>query len=76
VRRRWVAPGRRSSLDWIGLFRIGTPNASYQEAWWWYTNGASGTRLFKAPAQPGEYEFRYLPDDGYIDVARSPLTVR
>ena len=32
--------------------------------------------MFKAPPQPGEYEFRYLLDDGFIDVARAPVTVR
>ena len=30
-----------------------------------------GTFELTAPAQPGRYEFRYLLDDGYVDVARS-----
>ena len=32
--------------------------------------------MFRAPFQSGENEFRYLLDDGYIDVARAPVTVR
>lgn len=67
----WVAPsGRR--LDWIGLFKVGDPNTSYENGWWAYTDGApSGTLTLTAPAQPGQYEFRYLLDDGFLDVARS-----
>lgn len=71
----WVAPTGRSSFDWVGLFRVGEPNTSY--LWYEYTNGAtSGTVTLSAPTQPGQYEFRYLLDDGYIDVVRSgPVTV-
>ena len=66
----WVAPGARSAWDWVGLFKIGDPNGIY--GWYEYTKGAaSGTFELTAPAQPGRYEFRYLLDDGYVDVARS-----
>jgi hypothetical protein len=59
-------------LDWIGLFKLGDPSTNYEEYWWEYTNGAtSGTKTIIAPSQPGQYEFRYLLDDGYIDVIRS-----
>ena len=62
--------------DWIGLFGIGVPSTGYQEGYWQYVpNGLSGTLMFKAPSQPGEYELRYLLDDGFIDVARAPVTV-
>ena len=72
----WVAPSGRSGSDWIGLFKVGLPSESYENGWWQYTNGAaSGTLTLSAPTQPGEYEFRYLLDDGFIDVARSPVTV-
>lgn len=73
----WVAPGRSNPAtdgDWIGLFRIGDPNR--QRVWERYTTGVSGTFTLDAPLAPGEYEFRYLVDDDFIDVARSkPVTV-
>lgn len=73
----WVAPAGRSGGDWIGLFRIGDPNTSYEDGWWRYTNDTtSGTLTLNAPAQPGQYEFRYLLDDWYVDVARTSVRVR
>ena len=41
-------------------------------------NGAtSGTLTLTAPTRPGQYEFRYLSDDSFLDLARSrPVTVR
>jgi hypothetical protein len=72
-----VAPGRsRPDLngDWIGLFRVGDDNTA--SVWSLPTTGVNGTLTLSAPVQPGEYEFRYLVDDDYIDVARSrPVTV-
>src|SRR5437773_11371127 len=39
---------------------------------WVYTGGAaSGTFLTTAPDTPGDYEFRYLLNNGYTDAARS-----
>jgi hypothetical protein len=65
----WAIPASHYA-DLIGLFIVGGSDLDglgYQ-----YTNGAtSGTQTWTAPAQPGLYEFRYLPDDGYYDVARS-----
>jgi len=70
----WVAPGRSNPGDWIGLFKIGDPNTVY--VWSQATTGVSGTFTLSAPAQAGEYEFRYLVDDDFIDVRRSsPVTV-
>ena len=53
-----------------------TPNTSY-DYWWEYTDGAtSGTLTLSAPTAPGQYEFRYLLDDGFVDTVRSsPVTV-
>jgi hypothetical protein len=66
----WTAPSGQSSLDWIGMFRVGAQNTDY--GFWIYTDGATaGTWALNAPGQPGEYEFRYLLDDWYVDVARS-----
>jgi hypothetical protein len=67
---QWTAPPGRPPTDWIGLYRVGDPNTAY--GWWAYTNGAtSGSFLLNAPDDPGTYEFRYLVNDGYTDVARS-----
>ena len=70
----WTAPGGRSG-DWIAVFRVA---GSYDDDWYGLTNGAtSGTHTLIAPTRPGRSEFRYLVDDGFLDVARSsPVTVR
>lgn len=70
----WTAPAARAG-DWIAVFRVG---GTYDDDWWGHTNGAtSGTLTVTAPTRPGRYEFRYLLDDGFIDVARSSaVTVR
>jgi hypothetical protein len=31
---------------------------------------------FTAPGLAGDYEFRYLLDDGFVDVARASVAVR
>ena len=70
----WIGPNGRAALDWIGLFKLGASNTSYENGWWEYTNGAaSGTLTLSAPTEPGAYEFRFLLNDGYGDVARSTL---
>jgi len=67
----WIAPSATHG-DWIGLFKVGDPNTSYGGRWWKYTDGAtSGTLALSAPMEPGQYEFRYLLDDDFIDVVRS-----
>jgi uncharacterized protein (TIGR03437 family) len=70
----WTAPGGRAG-DWIAVFRVGE---SYDDDWYGLTNGAtSGTRTLTAPTRPGQYEFRYLLDGGFLEVVRSsPVTVR
>ena len=66
----WSAPAGSSVYDWIALYRVGDPNLAY--GWWRYTNGAtSGTFFLSAPETPGDYEFRYLVNNGFTDVARS-----
>jgi hypothetical protein len=72
----WLAPGRPATLDWIGLFRVGVPSTSYQDGLWQYTYSASGTTTFTALERAGDYEVRYLLDDGYLDVARAAVSIR
>lgn len=58
--------------DWIEFSRTSDPNLFY--GWAGYTEGArSGTFTFTVPSQAGQYEFRYLLDDGWIDTARSTV---
>jgi hypothetical protein len=67
----WTAPaGGTSSSDWIALYRVGASNSQY--GWWQYTNGAtSGNFTLTAPSEAGQYEFRYLRNNGYTSVATS-----
>jgi hypothetical protein len=71
----WTAPSGSSATDWIGLFATGSPNTA--PVWRQYTGGAaSGTASVAAPATAGTYEFRYLLNNTYTDVARSnPISV-
>jgi hypothetical protein len=70
----WTAPGAQAR-DWLAVFKVGQ---SYNDEWWGRTGGAtSGSHTLIAPTEPGQYEFRYLVDDGFADLARSsPVTVR
>ena len=66
----WHAPVGRPVTDWIGLYKVGDPNTSYLT--YQYTQGApTGTVTFNAPATPGQYEFRYLLENGYTSIAKS-----
>ncbi len=72
----WSAPISRSghTADWVALYQVGNPDTNYTT--WSNTAGAtSGTFTTNAPATAGLYEFRYLLDNGYVDVARSNVIV-
>jgi hypothetical protein len=73
----WTAPRGRPLWDWIALIKVGASTGTYSEGWWDYTKGAaSGAMTFRAPVEPGRYEFRYMVDDGFTEAARSgPVTV-
>src|SRR5262245_47882434 len=61
-----VTAGQVSAFDWVGLFKTGDPNTSYDESRWIYTNGnMTGSIAWNAPATPGTYEARYLLDNGF-----------
>jgi hypothetical protein len=68
----WTASPKGGN-DWIGLFKKGDPNTAHD--WWsgWTEGATSGTFALSAPTQAGQYEFRYLLDDGYGDAARSSV---
>jgi hypothetical protein len=68
-----VASGSAHAKDWIGLYKVGTPNTSYLA--WTYTNAALSGSFTATPSAPGTYEFRYLINDGYTSVAQSDTIV-
>jgi hypothetical protein len=80
----WVAPSGRGCSgggDWIALYRVGDPDQTgaangHSDLWYEHVCGAtSGTWTLKAPAEPAEYQFRFMVGD--FSVARSqPITVR
>lgn len=56
--------------DWIALYQSGTNNIV------WSTSVAgrrSGSVTLSAPSQPGQYQFRYLPQDGSTAIAQSAV---
>src|SRR5438128_2247361 len=75
-----VAPGGQLSVswttsaalhnDWIALFKKDDPNTA--QSWWigWTDGATSGAFTLSAPRKAGQYEFRYLLDDGFADAAR------
>jgi hypothetical protein len=66
----WTAPSGQAASDWIGLYKVGSGNTAV--LWWQYTGGAtSGSFQLNAPNQVGQYQFRYLLQDGYTDAATS-----
>ncbi len=67
----WTAPA--GSSDWVGLFAVGDANTNYWRGWR-YTNGTtSGCATFTAPAQPGQYEFRYLLNNSFVSTVTSQV---
>jgi hypothetical protein len=70
----WTAAGAQAG-DWIAVCRVG---GSYDDDWYGLTKGAtSGTFTLTAPMRPGQYEFRYLLNGGFLEVAHSsPVEVR
>jgi hypothetical protein len=68
----WTAPSTAGTRDWIGWYKVGSSNREY--LWYEWTKGAvSGSFSFKIPAgtASGQYEFRYLPNNGFTSVASS-----
>jgi hypothetical protein len=74
----FVAPSGRGCNgggDWIALYHVGDPDETgssngHSDIWYDHVCGStSGARTLTAPAQPGEYEFRFM--NGDTSVARS-----
>ncbi len=66
----WTAPSGRPATDWVGLYAAGASDAEMLD--WQYTQGTtSGSLIFEAPWDNGNYEFRYFLEDGFTRVAVS-----
>ena len=65
----WTAPSGSSTVDWIGLFKPGTPNSEYLG--YIATNGAASGSFTTALTQTGQFEFRYLLNNTFTSVATS-----
>lgn len=69
----WAAPPGRSAGDWISLVGRGDPEGHYR--WYAHTGGlAAGALVLSAPAQPGQYEARYMIGDAAV-VVSPPIVV-
>jgi hypothetical protein len=58
-----------SGTNWIGLFRIGSVDTSYQD--WKYIGGTDDGTVYFTVSSAGEYEFRLFLNNGYTRVAES-----
>jgi hypothetical protein len=68
----WHSPAGRPATDWVGLYKASDPNQNYIA--YQYTQGATtGSLTFNAPDTPGQYEFRYLLENGYNSIATSNI---
>ena len=66
----WTALRSRCSLDWIAMYLLTASDFDYGP--WQYTScGTSGTVRLNAPTVRGQYDVRYLRDDGIVVVTRS-----
>ena len=77
-----AAVGLSGGGDWIALYRVEdsdltTATNGHSDLWYDHLcGGTSGTLALTAPAQPGQYDFRYLVGGRDVAVARStPVTV-
>ena len=66
----WQAPSNHNPRDWVGVYVVGSPNTSFG-TWSYVPFGSSGSLTFTAPSADGNYEIRYLLDNGYTSAAVS-----
>ncbi len=64
------SPGGRT--DWLALAKVGAPNTAYLQ--WVYVGADVQNRPWTVtmPTAPGQYEFRFFLNDGYVRGATSP----
>ena len=64
------SPG--GSTDWLTLAQVGTADTSYLQ--WVYVGAGATSRTWTVamPTTPGQYEFRFYPNNGFVRAATSP----
>ena len=69
-----LANGQGGAKDWLGFTAVGTPDGGGQYLQWTYVGAGITTRTWTvtAPATPGQYEFRFFPNESYTRLATSP----
>ena len=68
----WSAPTGHSAQDFIGLYRVGDPDAALLLPKF-TTAGTTGAVNFTMPSAPGQYEFRYFVPPSKTRVASSNI---
>ena len=73
-----INPGDEITVTYSGasgfeLDRIAMYNEEEYDMGYYLAGEKSGTLIFTAPDEPGDYEFRLFEDDGYTDIARSNI---
>jgi hypothetical protein len=58
--------------DWLTLAQVGTSDTTYLQ--WVYVGGGANGRTWTVamPTTPGQYEFRFYPNNGFVRAATSP----
>lgn len=70
----WTAPSSDNlQNDWIGVYFSTASNGSYKA--YRYTDEKTSGSFSYTPNSPGTYEFRYLKNNGYTSVGKSPTFV-
>ena len=66
--------GPGGANDWIGFTSVSAPDGANQYPQWTYVGAGVTTRTWTvtAPSTPGQYEFRFFPNGGYVRTATSP----
>jgi subtilisin len=64
--------GSGSATDWLAFAPVGSPSSQY--LYFVYVGGGVTTRTWTvtAPSTVGDYEFRFLPSNGFLVTATSP----
>ena len=72
VTASWTAPVGTSTIDWVGLFKVGDSVGQWVD--YVYTGGTpTGSAVFTMPNAPGQYEFRYYFNGGSVLKATSQV---
>ena len=66
--------GLGGAKDWLGFAAVGTTDGPGKYLQWIYVGAGVTTRTWTvtAPTTPGQYEFRFFPNDTYTRLATSP----